>query len=54
MKKRYYKIGDTATYINFSVNTIRKWVRTGQIPYCRMNGGIRFDIQKIDKWIRCN
>ncbi len=51
LNKRYYNVKEIAEYLAFSVNTIRKWVRFGLIPCRKINGGIRFDIEAIDKWI---
>ena len=51
MEKRFYTVEEIATYLGFSVSAIRKWVRTGQIPFCKINGGIRFDQSEVDKWV---
>ena len=48
--KRFLNIREVAEYLGFSVSAIRKWVRHGQIPFCKVNGGIRFDIERINKW----
>ena len=54
MKKRFFTVTEIAIYLGFSVSAIRKWVRLGGIPFCRINGGIRFDLQEIDKWTHKN
>ena len=54
IEKRLFTVNEIATYLGFSVSTIRKWIRTGQIPFCRVNGGIRFDIQEVEKWVTKN
>ena len=51
MEKRFYKIDEVAVYLGFSVSTVRKWIRLGSIPFCKINGGIRLDKQEIDKWV---
>jgi len=51
MEKRFLTVKEIAIYLGFSVSAIRKWIRTGQIPFCRVNGGIRFDIQEVEKWV---
>lgn len=51
MEKRYLSVEEIAIYLGFSKSAIRKWIRLGTIPYSRINGGIRFDKQKIDKWV---
>ena len=50
MEKRFFTVEEVAKYLGFSQSAIRKWIRTGQIPFSRINGAIRFDIEKIDKW----
>lgn len=51
MEKRYLSVVEVARYMGFSQSAIRKWVRTNQIPFCKVNGGVRFDIKKIDQWL---
>ncbi len=50
MNKRFFTIGEISEYLGFSQSAVRKWIRSGEIPYCRINGGIRFDILKIEPW----
>lgn len=50
IEKRFLKVPEVAAYLGFSVSAIRKWVRLGRIPFCKVNGGIRFDIERINKW----
>lgn len=54
MEKRFYNVDEVAVYLNFSVSAIRKWVRRGMIPFKKVNGGIRFDIERIEKWLQKN
>lgn len=51
MEKRFYRVDEISQYLGFKINTIRKWIRCGEIPFCRINGGIRFDIKEIERWI---
>lgn len=50
MERRFYNIKEVACYLGFTVSAIRKWIRTGQIPFHHINGAIRFDIKEIDRW----
>ena len=50
MEKRFYNVGEVAVYLGFSASAIRKWVRRGKIPFNKVNGGIRFDIERINQW----
>jgi excisionase family DNA binding protein len=55
MEKRLLNVPEVADYLGFSVSAIRKWVRRGMIPFNKVNGGIRFDINgSIDpKFLIC-
>lgn len=50
MRRRFLSVNEVAEYLGLSQSAIRKWIRTGQIPFSRINGAIRFDIQKINEW----
>jgi len=50
MEKRFLKVQEVANYLGFSISAIRKWVRRGSIPFNKVNGGIRFDIERINEW----
>ena len=52
MEKRFLNVPEVAVYLGFSVSAIRKWVRRGTIPFNKVNGGIRFDIERIDHWLQ--
>ena len=51
IEQRFLNIPEVARYLGFSDSDIRKWVRKGMITFNKINGGIRFDIQAIDKWV---
>ena len=50
--KRYYSVNEIAQYLGVSSAGIRKWIRCDCIPFIKINGAIRFDIEKISKWIK--
>ncbi len=52
MQKRLLNVPEVADYLGFSVSAIRKWVRRGMIPFNKVNGGIRFDIERINEWLQ--
>lgn len=51
-RKQMLSVLEAAKYLGVSVSAIRKWQRHKTIPFCRMNGSIRFDVQKLDGWVR--
>jgi len=54
IKKHFYNTEEVAEHLSVSISAIRKWIRTGQIPFTRINGAIRFDIDEIQKWTMKN
>ena len=52
MEKRFYTVDEIAIYLGLSVSAIRTWVRLGKIPVSKINGGIRFNVEEIDVWIK--
>jgi excisionase family DNA binding protein len=40
-----------AEKLGVSSTTIKRWTRDRKIPYCNVNGIIRFDEEKIDLWL---
>ena len=52
IEKRLLNVPEVANYLGFSIGAIRKWVRQGTIPYNKVNGGIRFDIERINQWLQ--
>jgi excisionase family DNA binding protein len=51
VEKRYLNVREISEYLGFKPSSIRGWVRKGAIPFNKVNGGIRFDIIRVDKWI---
>jgi excisionase family DNA binding protein len=51
MQKRYLNVAEIAKYLGFTESAIRKWVRLGVIPFVKINGGIRFDLERIERWV---
>src|SRR3989338_3726748 len=39
--KLYYSIGDAAGYLGVSIQTLRRWTKSGKISYIRTKGGFR-------------
>lgn len=45
-------VKELAIYLGCSESTIRKLIRTQQIPFFKLSRKINFDKQVIDKWIQ--
>ena len=52
IEKRFLNVPEVATYLGFSKSAIRKWIRQGTIPFNKVNGGIRFDMERINQWLQ--
>ena len=52
MQKRFMKVKEITEHLNVSQHTIRAWVKTGYIPFCKFGRSVRFDLLKIEGWIK--
>ncbi len=51
MEKRFIGVEDLSLYTSISVNTLRYWVYTKQIPYLKIGKAVKFDIIEINSWL---
>ena len=54
MKQRLINIQEASEYLRIPVNTLYAWAKEGKIPSVKLGGLVRFDLQKINKWIEEN
>ena len=47
----YITIEQLAEHLRLAQNTIRRWVRNGNIPHHRINRVIRFRLSQVERWI---
>jgi excisionase family DNA binding protein len=53
--KKWLNVREAAAHIGMSVGFIRKSVRTGLIPHCRVGSKVlRFDRDALEKWLAAN
>ncbi len=52
IEKRYLGIKDCAQYLGLKENTLYTWVHMRRIPYVKMGRLVKFDIKKLDEWIK--
>lgn len=52
MEKRYLTPQELSTYTGLSVFTIYLWIRQRKIPFIKISRLVRFDKEKIDKWLK--
>jgi len=51
IKPKYLTLEQLSDYSNFSVPTLRRYIRHKGLPIIRIRGGIRVDINKFDQWM---
>jgi len=52
VEKRFLTAAEMARYLGLSEDTIRKWIVRGKIPYSKFGKSVRFDLQRIEPWIK--
>lgn len=52
MERRLIGIDELATYLDLSKNTLYSWVCQRRIPYCKIGRLVKFDLRKIDDWLK--
>ena len=52
MEKRFYNSKELSFYLGLSEETVRKWAVRGQLPFSKFGKSLRFDIRKIEAWIK--
>jgi PTS system nitrogen regulatory IIA component len=45
------KVKEIAEYLRVNSNTVRRWIRKGEIPAFKVGTDYRFKRDEIDKWI---
>jgi excisionase family DNA binding protein len=45
-------IKDIAKYLSVKEPTLYSWVHSGLIPFHKLNGLIRFDMDEIESWVK--
>ena len=51
IKPKYLTLEQLSDYSNFSVPTLRRYIKDKGLPIIRIRGGIRVDIDKFDQWM---
>jgi excisionase family DNA binding protein len=51
MEKKLMNISEASEYLGFAVHTIYGWTSQKRIPHVKIGGRLRFDKEKLDRWI---
>ena len=54
IQKRYYTAREISTYMGLNEETVRKWAQRGSMPFCKFGKSLRFDMRKVEIWIKKN
>ena len=52
MNKRLLNVEELSEYIGLSTSTIYSWVSQRRIPFVKCGRLTKFDLQRIDEWIK--
>ena len=52
IQKRYFNAREISTYLGVSEEAIRKWTLRGKIPFVKLGKSLRFDMIKIESWVK--
>lgn len=51
-QKRFMGVKELAEYLGMKPTTIYSWTHMRKIPYYKMGRIVKFDREKIDRWIK--
>lgn len=51
-ERRLIGINELSAYLGVSKNTVYSWVYQDKIPYSKVGRLLRFDLSKIDLWVK--
>ena len=51
-EKRFLDVKELAEYLGVKVATIYSWTFQRKIPYLKIGRCVKFDIKKIEEWIK--
>jgi excisionase family DNA binding protein len=52
VNKRLININELSEYVGLSTSTIYSWVSQRRIPFVKCGRLTKFDLQRIDEWIK--
>lgn len=46
------RVGDVAKHFGVSTRTVRRWIKSTDIPHRRVGSTVRFALAEVDEWAR--
>ena len=50
--ERWSNLEDISNHLGVSKDTIRGWIRKGNIPYYKVGRQYKFKISEVDEWVK--
>ena len=54
LEKKFIGVKELSNYLGVKVNTLYSWVFMKKISYIKMGRLVKFDLNKIDAWVKEN
>jgi excisionase family DNA binding protein len=52
MPKRFVGVDALAEYLDVKKSTLYRWVHEQRIPHYKIGGLVKFELEKIDRWLK--
>ena len=52
MERRFYNAKEIGFYLGVSEDAVRKWALRGYIPFVKLGKSLRFDMIKVETWVK--
>lgn len=52
MERRFYNAKEISVYLGVSEDAVRKWALRGYIPFIKLGKALRFDMIRINSWVK--
>ena len=52
IEEKWVNLDDVAAHLSVSQDTIRNWIKSGKIPYCKAGRAYKFRLSEVNQWLR--
>jgi len=52
VERRFYNAKEIGFYLGVSEDAVRKWALRGYIPFVKLGKSLRFDMIKVETWVK--
>ena len=50
--EKWVNLEDVAVHLSLSQDTVRTWIKEGQLPFYKAGKRYKFKISEVDEWVR--